>query len=377
MSTYAGIGITPGLAGYHQLERALADSHSHAVVGSPVAVGICDTDKAMISGAWAGGPGADGKSIITGHETVLRLDEILGDSPLLQDLIPGNLYMVVVRQPLQWPEDGTYPPVHMMAIGDDWKEFGIHRLDGGLVQKTIVDARALVKVPEGISAKAAVFIETASCPYKGMEIAEKVHAVYAAPFQSDPSPKKVLVVGATGSCGRIACRMFQAEGYEVVGLSKTAEDSPRAQLLRDRGIPYIKWSDAQGFVQSVRATYGPFRYIFDAAGDADWINQLEKTLHYGGGVIEFSIPAHPQVLQYDLSEAGRFRTLNNNFRVGTVNADISHWHRASRLIAHLVQNDPTFFDTGIVEIDGLDVHALHDALLNKAAGKPMVFPNGL
>jgi D-arabinose 1-dehydrogenase-like Zn-dependent alcohol dehydrogenase len=374
---FRAVGIFPNradLAGYHELSRNLPRRNDYSVVVHPLAVKFCDTDKAVANGTWAGEPGADGETLVTGHETVVMATDDIGDK--VQGIEPGKLYMRTVRIPRQYPADGNrIPPVDMMELGMNFIEAGIFGLDGGLVEQTSVDYRSLIAVPDGIPLDLLPFIETASCPFKAVRHAENIRTVFTQDFQSDPLPKLVMIPGATGKSGGVVVKMFQMLGYEVVAIGRKEESDSRVQRLTQRGVKYERFSESPNFTKELRAKYGDFRLMFDLTGNVAWINSLLPAMAYTSATIAYSIPSERQIKSSDLATPWLDIVLGNKLIVGSVNASPADWQSAITLLQDIAISDPKFLLDGIHKIPSLDVRAINSAINDPNVQVPLVYPN--
>lgn len=144
--------------------------------------------------------------------------------------------------------------------------------DGGYARFARVPAEAIVPLPEGIDARAAMQIGTA-----GYTAALAIHRMEQNGQRPEIGP--VLVTGATGGVGSIALDMLDARGYEAVALTGKKESEQyltaigaRRVLIRDdvdygnRPLEKSQWAGA----------------IDNLGGDA--LAWLTRTVDYGGNI---------------------------------------------------------------------------------------------
>ena len=123
-------------------------------------------------------------------------------------------------------------------------------------------------------------------------------------------PERVLILGA-GPIGILAAWCARANGMEVTVVSREAEDSPRAVLLRQNGVGYQRSLD--GLSADV---------ILEACGSAALAMESMRVLRrLGVLVILGARPAEVRLPSLDM-------IIGNHIIAGSVNASREHFGRA-------------------------------------------------
>ncbi|MGB5247193.1 MAG: oxidoreductase [Woeseia sp.] len=151
--------------------------------------------------------------------------------------------------------------------------------DGGYSEYARVPADAVVPLPAGISARAAMQIGTA-----GYTAALAIHRMEQNGQLPENGP--VVVTGASGGVGSLALDMLDARGYETVAVTGKAGEADYLRsigatrvLLRDdidlgkRPLEKAEWAGA-----------------IDNLG-GDWLTWLTRTMQYGGNIASIGLAA--------------------------------------------------------------------------------------
>lgn len=151
--------------------------------------------------------------------------------------------------------------------------------DGGYAEYARVPADAVVPLPDGIDARAAMQIGTA-----GYTAALAIHRMEQNGQLPESGP--VVVTGATGGVGSLALDMLDARGYEAVAVTGKVSETDYLRsigaariLLRDdidkgkRPLEKAEWAGA-----------------IDNLG-GDWLTWLTRTMQYGGNIASIGLAA--------------------------------------------------------------------------------------
>jgi threonine dehydrogenase-like Zn-dependent dehydrogenase len=393
---YTGLGIKPGTPGYRKIKRKLEPAHSHAVLAMVLAVGKCATDKALATGKY-GAPAFGHEDILTGHEVVVRVLDILGDNPSLGHIVQGADYMVVVRQPRVWPSplfDHKFPPVDLFSDDSMWGEMGLSYFDGGDRPIMVCDARALIAVPAGIKPWHAVLIETGSCPAKARRRAEAIHAAnvdgieYVDVNGYDPmaGQKTAYILGATGACGMIEAAGATLAGYKVIAIGRKVPDHMRAKLITDMGITYVQDDGSDTIVSRTINAHGKARYLFDATAVPSFVDRWSEAVGPTGVAVEFGIPEGCAIAseldqavlsKWDVNKSPFRRTVNNAGVTGSINASVRHgdWLEAAKLIAKISELFPNVLSSAVRIIEGFNTELMDEYISSDQVVKPVILPN--
>lgn len=195
----------------------------------------------------------------TGNPSVLQYEEAavgepgVGQVRLKQDAIGANFVDTLFRSgaiPVPLPlamgveaagvVKAVGPGVYDLKVGD---RVGYWFSSGSYADERIVDADALVKLPQSVSTEAA-----ASILAKGLTawaLVKRVHPVKAG--------ETVLVHAAAGGVGSLVASWAQALGAKVIATVGTPD---KARKVRERGIEQVLGANDANLATKVRALNG-------------------------------------------------------------------------------------------------------------------------
>jgi NADPH:quinone reductase-like Zn-dependent oxidoreductase len=158
--------------------------------------------------------------------------------------------------------------------------------DGAWAEQVAVPANAVVELPPSVS-----FAQAAALPTAGLT------ALAAIGHGDDLLERAVLVTGASGGVGLIACRLATLAGGRVVGQIRQAESAP---LVHDTGVAHVVIDDNL----AATAPFGPYHLIADVVG-GEPLAEVMTQLAPGGTCVSIGPPTPANSLvQVDL---GRMR----------------------------------------------------------------------
>ena len=152
------------------------------------------------------------------------------------------------------------PNVTEVAVGDRVAYTGV---PGSYAQLARVPATRLVKLPDGVDAKAG-----AACMLQGMTAHYLTHTTY--PLKSGDW---CLVHAAAGGVGLLLCQIAKMRGARVIG---TVSTEAKAKLARDAGADEVILYTKQDFEAEVkRITDGAgVRVVYDSVGKTTFDKSL-------------------------------------------------------------------------------------------------------
>ena len=136
--------------------------------------------------------------------------------------VPGIDFAGTVEE----SSDDRYAPGDRVVL-TGWRVGEVHW--GGYAQKARVKADWLVPLPDGITARQAMAVGTAGFTAMLAVMALEDHGLA-------PGQGPVLVTGAAGGVGSVACAILANLGYDVAGVTGRPET---AGYLRDLGVTQI------------------------------------------------------------------------------------------------------------------------------------------
>jgi NADPH:quinone reductase len=141
---------------------------------------------------------------------------------------------------------------------------------GGYAEERVVTAKALVKVPDGVSDETA-----AAMMLKGMTAQYLLHRTY----RVKPGDT-ILFHAAAGGVGLIACRWAKHLGATVIG---TAGSEEKAKLARENGCDHVIQYRDEDFVARVKEITGGklCDVVYDGVGKATFPGSLDCLKPFG------------------------------------------------------------------------------------------------
>ncbi|MDN3296837.1 glucose 1-dehydrogenase [Streptomyces ficellus] len=278
-----------------------------------LAVGVCGTDKEIVAGeyGWAP-PGRD--RLILGHESLGRVHQ----APPGSGFEAGDLVVGVVRRPDPEPCGACARGEFDMCRNGHYTERGIKERDGYASQLWTVERDYAVKLAPGLE-EVGVLMEPTTVVAKAWEQVERVGG------RSWFEPRRALVTGA-GPIGLLAALLGVQRGLEVHVLDRVTA-GPKPSLVAALGATYH--SEDVGQVTSalrpdvvIEAT-GAGPVVFDAmAGTATY-----------GVICLAGVSPKGRRLSIDAGSINRELVLENDAVVGSVNANLRHYHQAADALA--------------------------------------------
>ncbi|MEE9278486.1 MAG: zinc-binding dehydrogenase [Dehalococcoidia bacterium] len=138
--------------------------------------------------------------------------------------------------------DGTGPPVGTRVVG--------FVPAGAWAELVAVPTNALADLPDAVS-----FAQAATLPVAGLT------ALYSLDRYGSLLNRTVLVTGASGGVGHLACQLARHGGARVIASVRRRE---REQIARDAGAHEV----VSGDDPSVAEPFGPYHLILEAVGGA-------------------------------------------------------------------------------------------------------------
>jgi threonine dehydrogenase-like Zn-dependent dehydrogenase len=278
-----------------------------------LALGVCGTDREIISGAygWAP-PGRD--RLVLGHESLGRVRTAPKDS----GFSAGDLVVGVVRRPDPVPCGACAHGEFDMCRNGEYTERGIKQIDGYGSQQWTVETGYAVKLDPRLE-RVGVLMEPTTVVAKAWEQVEKVGA------RSWFDPRRVLVTGA-GPIGLLAALLGVQRGLEVHVLDR-ATDGPKPEVVRALGAEYHSTG-----IEEVAARAKP-DIIIEATGVSGLVFEAIANNAAYGIVCLTGVSTAGRKIPVDVGAANRDIVLENDVVIGSVNANLSHYAAAADALA--------------------------------------------
>jgi glucose 1-dehydrogenase len=278
-----------------------------------LAIGVCGTDKEIARGeyGWAP-PGHD--RLVLGHESLGRVVTAPRDS----DFERGDLVVGVVRRPDPVPCAACAHGEFDMCRNGRYTERGIKELDGYGSQQWSVETDYVVRLDPHLL-DVGMLMEPTTVVAKAWEQVRRVGE------RAYFDPKRVLITGA-GPIGLLAALLSVQQGLETHVLDRVT-DGPKPGIVRALGATYH-----HDDIDKVAAKLQP-DIIIEATGAGPVVfGAIANTGSYGVVCLTGVSPTGRR-LRIDAGAVNRELVLENDAVVGSVNANLRHYHQAANALA--------------------------------------------
>ena len=288
--------------------------HDDELLVRGIAIGVCGTDQEIVRGDYGWAPPGDDR-LILGHESLGRVEQ----APSGSDFAVGDLVAGVVRRPDPEPCGACAHGEWDMCRNGHYTERGIKELHGYGSELWTVPADFAVKVEPHLGLSG-VLTEPTSVVAKAWEQVDRIGA------RAWFAPERVLVTGA-GPIGLLAAMIAVQRGLDVHVLDRV-ESGPKPDLVHDLGATYHSSSVAEV------ARRHSVDVVIEATGVGEVVvDSLAATGPYGI-VCLTGVSSPGRMLRVDAGALNREIVLENDALVGSVNANLRHYHQAADALAH-------------------------------------------
>lgn len=312
------ITVVPGEVNSVRLdERPEPTTDGTHIVVEAEALGVCGTDREIISGAygWAP-PGAE--RLVLGHESLGRVIA----APEGSGFAPGDRIVGVVRCPDPVPCGACAAGEWDMCRNGLYTEHGIKALDGFGAERFVLSPSHAIRVPASLGL-AAVLLEPASVLAKAWDHVERIGR-----RTRSWRPRVALITGA-GPVGLLGALMAVQRGLEVHVLDRN-QAGPKPRLVRALGGTYHVGPLPDDLAPDV---------ILECTGAPAVVLDVLKRPASDGIVCLAGVSGASPPLPFDFGDFNRAMVLNNGAVFGSVNANRAHYLTALRA---LVAADPAW-----------------------------------
>lgn len=304
------LSVRPGAARSAALsDVAEPEETDGKVLVEPIAIGICGTDRDILSGLYGGAPpGRD--RLVLGHECVGRVIEASRDS----GFAVGDHVVPIVRQPDPVPCTCCLRGEWDMCSNGRFTERGIKGRDGFTCERFRVEPAFAVKIDAGLG-ELAVLLEPASVVAKAWEQIERIGE------RACFSPVRVLVTGA-GPVGLLAALLAAQRGLEVHVVDRV-RTGPKPELVKSLGARY------HPDISSVKAECGNFDIALECTGAASIVLDVLCATGPNSITCLTGVSSGRRMINLDVAGLNRSIVLENAVVFGTVNANRRHYEAAA------------------------------------------------
>ena len=307
------ITVLPGIANSARLDEVpeppLSDG---AVLVRPRALGVCATDREILSGAYGTAPPGQGR-LVLGHESLGTVETAPADSVVA----PGDLVVGIVRRPDPQPCSACAVGEWDMCRNGGYTERGIKERHGYGAERFRIEPEFVVKVDPALDILG-VLLEPASVLAKAWNHIERI-GQRARGWQ----PRSLLVTGA-GPIGLLAALMGKQRGLDVHVLDHN-KVGPKEAIVHDLGAVYH--TDA-----STLERLGP-DVLMECTGAATMIRDCLGAGAPGGIVCLTGVTEPGKTFDLDIGRLNRKMVLDNETVFGSVNANRRHYQMAAEALA--------------------------------------------
>lgn len=291
-------------------------------------VGVCGTDREICEFKY-GTPPDDADFLILGHESLGQVVEV---GSAVTDLKVGDLVVTMVRRPCPHNHCLSCPPGRQdYCYTGDFKERGINRLHGFMMEYIVDDQQYMLPVPAQLG-DIGVLTEPLTIAEKGMN---QVYTIQQRlPWNGGNIAKhNALVIGA-GPVGLLAALVCMIRGLNVTVYSLEPENSSRAKIAMSLGAKYFSAQSAN-VAQLGKLIPGNIDVIFDGSGASKLSFELFSLLGYNGVFVWTGIPGRKESIDINAGTIMRDIVLKNQSVVGSVNAGRADFQSAIKNLSDL------------------------------------------
>jgi threonine dehydrogenase-like Zn-dependent dehydrogenase len=305
--------VAPGVAHSARVEDIAEPPVSDgSVLVRMLALGVCGTDREIVSGQYGWAPPGEQRLVI-GHESFGEVKE----APPASGFKPGDLVVGIVRRPDPVPCPACAAGEWDMCRNGRYTERGIKERNGYGSDYFRIEPEFLVRTDPSLG-RSGVLVEPTSVVAKAWD-----HTEHIGERSRAWKPKTLLVTGA-GPIGLLAALLGAQRGLDVHVLDNRDSQKKR-ELVRDLGGTFHlgRLKDLGSLKPDVlmECTGAPtvVRDAFGFTGAAGIVC-----------LVGVSSPGHD--LDIDVGDLNRTMVLNNDTVFGTVNANRHHYEAAAQAL---------------------------------------------
>jgi glucose 1-dehydrogenase len=305
--------VAPGTANSARVEDVpdppLSDG---AVLVKTLALGVCGTDREIVSGQYGWAP-QGAQRLVIGHESLGKVEQ----APSGSGFKAGDVVVGIVRRPDPVPCSACAIGEWDMCRNGRYTERGIKERNGFGSDYFRIEPEFLVKVDPALGA-AAVLLEPTSVVAKAWDHTERIGQ-----RTRSWQPKILLVTGA-GPVGLLAALMGCQRGLEVHVLDHR-ENLLKRRLLDSLGASY--------HTESLRELNVKPDIVMECSGAPSVVRDVLGSTAASGIVCLVGVTAPGHDFDIDIGLLNRNMVLDNETVFGTVNANRTHYQMAGDALA--------------------------------------------
>jgi glucose 1-dehydrogenase len=314
--------VVPGAANSARVEDIPEPPRSDgAVLVRTLALGVCGTDREIVSGQYGWAPPGE-KRLVIGHESLGKVQ----DAPADCGFKVGDLVVGIVRRPDPVPCPACAVGEWDMCRNGRYTERGIKERNGYGSDFFRIEPDFLVKIDPSLG-NAGVLVEPTSVVAKAWDQTERIGRRSRA-WQ----PKTLLVTGA-GPIGLLAAMIGAQRGIDVHVLDHN-DNGGKSAVVRALGGTFHLGSIAD--IDRIKPDI-----LMECTGAPSVVRDALGRTASGGIVCLVGVSSPGQDFDVDVGAFNRTMVLDNDTVFGTVNANRAHYETA---VAALQRADKSWLD---------------------------------
>jgi glucose 1-dehydrogenase len=301
--------VAPNVANSARVEQIPGPPQSDgAVLVRTLALGVCGTDREIVSGVYGWAPPGE-KRLVIGHESLGRVQE----APAGSGFAAGDLVVGIVRRPDPVPCPACAVGEWDMCSNGRYTERGIKERNGFGSDYFRIEPEFLIKLPPSLGDEG-VLTEPTSIVAKAWDHTERIgHR------SRSWKPKTLLVTGA-GPVGLLAAMMGAQRGLDVHVLDNR-ESLDKRLIVRELGGTFHLGSlaDLDDFKPDI---------LMECTGAPIVVRDVLGRTASSGIVCLVGVSAPGHAFNLDVGSLNRTMVLDNDTVFGSVNANRKHYEDA-------------------------------------------------
>jgi glucose 1-dehydrogenase len=306
--------VAPGIANSARVEDVPDPPRSDgAVLVRTLALGVCGTDREIVSGQYGWAPPGE-RRLVIGHESLGTVQE----APVGSGVEVGDVVVGIVRRPDPVPCPACAVGEWDMCRNGRYTERGIKEQNGFGSEFFRIEPDFLVKVAPSLGV-AGVLLEPTSVVAKAWDHTERIgHR------SRSWQPKTLLVTGA-GPVGLLAALMGAQRGLEVHVLDHY-DNLLKRRLLNALGAIYHAESlqNLNGFKPDI---------LMECSGAPSVVRDVLGRTAASGIICLVGVTSPGHDFDVDIGLLNRTMVLDNDTVFGSVNANRAHYEMAGEALA--------------------------------------------
>ncbi len=301
--------VAPGVANSAKVEDVPEPPASDgAVLVRALALGVCGTDREIVSGAYGWAPPGE-KRLVIGHELLGNVQ----DAPADSGFKIGDLVVGIVRRPDPVPCPYCAVGEWDMCRNGRYTERGIKERNGYGSDFFRVEPDFLIKLDPALGDNG-VLVEPTSVVAKAWDHTGRIGA-----RSRGFAPKRLLVTGA-GPIGLLAALIGAQRGLDVHVLDHHDRGRKR-ELVHELGGTFHLGSvtDLDGLMPDI---------LMECTGAPSVVRDAFGRTDSGGIVCLLGVSAPGHAFDLDIGGLNRTMVLDNDTVFGSVNANRKHYQDA-------------------------------------------------